>query len=298
MSADEASASMGTVVRPATPADAETCGRICYEGFKALNERHGFPPNYPSVEAATARVRALLEHPAVFGVVAAERGGRVLGFNFLSERDPIRAIGPIVVDPAAQGRGVGRQLMAAVLDRAAGAPGVRLAQEAFNLGSLALYAGLGFEAKEPLVALTGRPARAAPSSDREVRPLREEDLAACAALHERVHGYSRANELREALARGLAWVALREGRVVAYAAVVTVWLVNHGVGETEEDMVALLAGAGCLAEEPLALLLPIRQAGLFRWCLGAGLRPVKPMVLMSKGEYREPRGAWFPSILY
>ena len=200
--------------------------------------------------------------------MAAERGGRVLGFNFLSERDPIRAVGPIVVDPAGQGRGVGRRLMTAVLDRAAaaGAPGVRLAQEAFNLGSLALYAGLGFEAKEPLVALAGRPSHAPPSGW-EVRPLREDDLAACAALHERVHGYSRANELREVLGRGLAWVAL-------------------------------LAGAGCLAEEPLALLLPIRQAGLLRWSLGPGLRPVKPMVLMSKGEYREPQGAWFPSILY
>ena len=211
MIADRASASMETVVRPATLTDAEMCGRICYEGFKALNERHGFPPNYPSVDAATARVRALLEHPAVFGVVATERGGGVLGFNFLSERDPIRAVGPIVVDPAAQGRGVGRQLMTAALDRAASAPGVRLAQEAFNLGSLALYAGLGFEAKEPLVALTGRPSRATPWSDREVRPLREEDLAACATLHEQVHGHSRANELREALARGLAWVALHEG---------------------------------------------------------------------------------------
>jgi ribosomal protein S18 acetylase RimI-like enzyme len=297
MGIDPASASTEFVLRPATPADAEACGRICYEGSKALNERHGFPPNYPSVEAATARVLGFLEHPAVFGVVAAEHGGRVLGFSFLSERDPIRAVGPIVVDPAAQGRGAGRRLMAAVLDRAAGAPGVRLAQEAFNLGSLALYAGLGFEAKEPLVALTGRPSQG-PSPGREVRPLREEDLAACAALYERVHGHSRANELREALDRGLAWVALRESRVVAYAAVVTVWLVNHGVAETEEDMAALLAGAGRLAEEPLALLLPIRQAGLFRWCLAAGLRPVKPMVLMSKGAYREPRGAWFPSILY
>ena len=287
---------MDLVLRPATVADAEACGRIAYEGFKALNERHGFPTNYPSVEAATARVRALLEHPAVFGVVA-EGGGRVLGFNFLSERDPIRAVGPIVVDPAAQGRGVGRRLMAAVLERAAGAPGVRLAQEAFNLGSLALYAGLGFAAREPLVVLAGRPSQAPPSGW-EVRPLREEDLAACAALHERVHGYSRANELRDALAQGLARVALRDGRVVAYAAVATVWLANHGVGETEEDVAALLAGAGRLVEEPLSLLLPVRQAGLFRWCLGAGLRPVKPMVLMSLGEYREPRGVWFPSVLY
>jgi hypothetical protein len=242
-------------------------------------------------------VRAFLEHSAVFGVVAVERGGRVLGFNFLSERDPIRGVGPIVVDPAAQGRGVGRRLMAAVLERAAGAPGIRLTQEAFNLHSLALYAGLGFEAREPLVALTGRPSPA-PLPGWEVRPLRAENLAACAALYERVHGHSRANELRDALARGLAWVALRDGRVVAYAAVATVWLANHGVGESEEDMAALLAGAGRLVEEPLALLLPIRQAGLLRWCLKAGLRPIKPILLMSLGEYRQPLGTWFPSILY
>jgi hypothetical protein len=37
----------------------------------------------------------------------------------------------------------------------------------------------------------------------------------------------------------------------------------------EADMAALLAGAGRLAEEPLALLLPIRQASLFR-CLHGG----------------------------
>ncbi|WP_222183471.1 GNAT family N-acetyltransferase [Geminicoccus harenae] len=296
MSAD-ATSTLEAVVRPATVTDAEVCGRICYEGFKALNERHGFPPNYPSVEAAIARVQSFLGHPAVFGVVAVGQDGRVLGFNFLSERDPIRAVGPIVVDPVAQGRGVGRQLMAAVLERTADAPGVRLAQEAFNLGSLALYVGLGFEAREPLVALAGRPVHAIPAGW-DVRPLRVEDLAASAALYERVHGHSRANELREAMGKGLAWVASRDDRVVTYAAAATAWLANHGVAETEEDMAALLAGAARSVEEPVALLLPIRQAGLFRWCLAAGLRQVKPMVLMSRGEYREPRGAWFPSILY
>ena len=138
----------------------------------------------------------------------------------------------------------------------------------------------------------------APLPGWEVRPLREQDLAPCAALHERIHGYSRANELRDALAKGLSWVALRDGRVVAYTAAATAWLANHGVGETEEDMAALLAGAGYASEEPLGLLLPIRQSVLFRWCLGAKLRPVRPMVLMSAGEYREPQGAWFPSVLY
>jgi predicted N-acetyltransferase YhbS len=300
MGAAGASATTDIVVRPATAADAEACGRIGYEGFKALNERHGSPTNYPSVEAATARVLALLGHPAVYGVVPTERGGgRVLGFNFLSERDPVRAVGPIVVDPTAQGRGVGRRLMLAALDRAAaaGAPGVRLTQEAYNLGSLGLYAGLGFDAKEPLVVPTGRPSHE-PGAGWEVRPLREDDLAACTALHERVRGHSRANELRDALGGGLAWVARHDGRVVTHAAVVTVWLANHGVGGTEEDLAALLAGAGRLAADPLALLLPVRQAGLFRWCLEAGLRPVKPMVLMSLGAYREPEGAWLLSVVY
>ena len=238
----------------------------------------------------------MIEYPHVFGVVA-ERDGRILGFNFLGERDPIRGVDPIVVDPAAEGRGVGQRLMTAVLDRAAGVRGVRPVQEAFNMRSLALYAALGFETREPLVVLIGK-LLCARLPGWEVRPLQQEDLAACAKLYERVHGHPRANELRDALARGLAWVALREGRVVAYTAVPTVWLANHGVGETEEDVRALLAGVGNAVEEPLGLLLPIRQSGLFRWCLEAKLRPVKPMVLMSTGEYLDPQGAWFPSVHY
>jgi GNAT superfamily N-acetyltransferase len=75
-------------------------------------------------------------------------GGRIVGFNFLSERDPIRAIGPIVTDPAVQGHGVGGQLMQAVLERARGARGIRLLQETYNVHSLSLYAALGFDPKE------------------------------------------------------------------------------------------------------------------------------------------------------
>jgi hypothetical protein len=37
---------------------------------------------------------------------------------------------------------------------------------------------------------------------------------------------------------------------------------------------------------------------LLRWGLEEGLRLVKPMNLMALGEYQEPRGSWFPSVLY
>ena len=40
------------------------------------------------------------------------------------------------------------------------------------------------------------------------------------------------------------------------------------------------------------------QSGLFRWTLEQGLGVVKPMNVMARGGYQEPRGSWFPSVLY
>jgi GNAT superfamily N-acetyltransferase len=291
---------MDITIRPAMDADADECGRICYEGFRAINERHGLPPIFPSVEVATRRVAGFIRHPTVFAVVAESRngGGRIVGFNFLSERDPIRAIGPIVVDPAVQERGIGRRLMEVALDRARGARGVRLLQEAYNVQSLSLYAALGFDARELFVVLTGAPTSMPPPPDWQIRPLTEADMQECASLHARIHGYPRTNELRDALATGAPIAAVRGGRVRAYMASPTNWLANHGVGETDEDVRALLCGAARVGSEPLSFLLPVRRAALLRWCLAQGLRMNRPMTLMTIGEYREPQEINFPSVLY
>jgi GNAT superfamily N-acetyltransferase len=291
---------MNITIRPAMDADADECGRICYEGFRALNERHGFPPIFPSVEVATRRVAGFIRHPTVFAVVAecSDGGSRIVGFNFLSERDPIRAIGPIVVDPVVQQRGIGRRLMEAALDRARGARGVRLLQEAYNVQSLSLYAALGFNARELFVVVAGAPTSMPPPPDWQIRPLTEADIRECEALHERVHGCPRTNELRDALATGAPIAAARGRRVRAYMASPTNWLANHGVGEAEEDVRALLLGAARVTKEPLSFLLPVRRAALLHWCLAQGLRMNRPMTLMTIGEYREPQGIYFPSVLY
>ncbi len=290
---------METTIRPATNADAEACGRICYEGFRVVTDRHGYPPVFASVEIATRRLAAFLANPSVFGLVA-ELGGerRIAGFNFLSERDPIRAIGPIAVDPSLHGYGIGRCLMQAALDRAHGAPSVRLVQESYNIQSLSLYASLGFDAREVYAVVTGTPAPAPLPPDWEVRPLRDGDIPACKALQLRVLGYSRINELREILVTGAPLAALREGRLCAYASMPTSWQANHAMAETDEDLQALLRGAARIRPEPLALLIPVRRAELFRWCLAQGLRAVRPMTLMSVGKYRKPDGAYVPSVLY
>jgi hypothetical protein len=46
------------------------------------------------------------------------------------------------------------------------------------------------------------------------------------------------------------------------------------------------------------MIVPTRNAELFRWCLEKGLRVVQPLTLMTVGLYNEPQGAYMPSILY
>ena len=287
---------MDIQIRPAAADDAQECGRIIYEAFKGLAERHNFRPDFPSADAGTQLARLFINDPAVFGVVA-ESGGRIVGSNFLSEWDAIRGVGPITIDPNLQARGVGRRLMEAVIERGRGAAGVRLVQDSFNAASLSLYASLGFEVKEPLALIEGRVEGELPAGF-EVRPMRDEDLGAVTELCRRVHGFERTGELKSLAPALTPFVALREGRVTAYASAPNFWPLNHDVAEGDEDMRTLLTGAGAASGAPLSFLLPTRQAGLFRWCLSKGMRVVKTMTLMATGEYQEPRGSYLPSVLY
>ncbi|HEV2863935.1 MAG TPA: GNAT family N-acetyltransferase [Pyrinomonadaceae bacterium] len=287
---------MDITIRQAAPEDAEACGRIIYEAFKGVSGRHGFPPDFPSEEAAVQLAQFLTSHPAVFGVVA-EADGRVVGSNFLSEMNAVRGVGPITVDPRSQARGLGRRLMQAVIERGRDANRIRLVQDTYNTASLSLYAGLGFDVKEPLALMEGSIEGVVPPGF-EVRPMRDEDAGAVEGLSERVHGFSRGGELKGLAPTLRPFVAVRDGRVTAYASAPNSWPVGHAAAEGEEDLRALLAGAAAQTGEPLSFILPTRQAGLFRWCLGQGMRVVKTMTLMVMGDYQQPRGSYLTSVLY
>jgi len=187
--------------------------------------------------------------------------------------------------------------MEPVLQRARGAVGVRLVQDSFNMVSVSLYASSGFEVKEPLLLMRGKP-KSKPTRRVEVRPIKSEDVGECAALCRKVHGFERLNELRDALEASSPLIALRDRHVTAYGLALTMWSRSHAVAETEEDMEALLLGAAAMNSEPLSFLLPVRQAELFRCCLSEDFRAVKPMTLMAMGTYQDPDGCYFPSILY
>ncbi len=288
---------MSIQIREMRPEDVERCGTIVYEAFKNIAEKHNFRRDFPTPEVGIELTRAFVASPQVFNIVA-ERDGEIIGSNHLWEYDAIRAVGPITVDPGAQAKGAGRMLMEAVLERGKGSAGIRLVQDSFNTASLSLYASLGFEVKEPLVLMEGELKGDIPP-DTTVRALREEDYEGCAELCRKTHGFDRINEVKNTPPFLTSFVALRDGRVTAYASAPHFWALNHAVAETEEDMYMLLRGIGNLApDQPISFLLPTRQSAFFRWCLKQGMRVIKPMTLMTVGEYQEPRSCYLPSVGY
>jgi GNAT superfamily N-acetyltransferase len=282
------------VIRRATPGDAEACGRICFEAFAKLATQHNFPPDFPAAEIPVAVLSMMFSHPAFFCVVA-EQDGKLIGSNCLDERTPIAGVGPITIDPAAQNRTVGRQLMQAVMARADERKfaGIRLVQAAYHNRSLSLYAKLGFVVREPLACMQG-PALGRIPPGYQVRPAKTEDLPACNDVCLRVHGHDRAGELSDAMQHGTAVVAERDGRIRAYASSMAFF--GHAVGETNPDLQALIAAA--TEFQGPGILVPTRNAALFHWCLDNGLRVVQPLTLMTMGLYNEPAGAFLPSILF
>jgi predicted N-acetyltransferase YhbS len=284
----------GLSLRRAGRADIPECGRILYEAFATLATEHGFPPDFPTVAAATGSIDGLIGNPGFYGLVA-EQAGRIVGSTFLDERSTISAIGPVSVDPTAQDHHVGHALVTAMLERAAErhAPGVRLVQISYHNRSLSLYAQLGFELRETFAAMHGDVATA-PLPGYAVRVAEPADQAACDALCIRVHGHDRAGEVGPAIAKGKVRVVERLGRITGYATGIGYFA--HAVAETTDDLRALI-GSVTHVETP-GIIVPLSDADLFRWCLASGLRVFFVMNLMTVGIYQHPEGAYLPSVGY
>ena len=285
---------MSVTLRPGTKEDATTCGTICYEAFKSIADAHNFPPDFPSADATIRIITALLGNSGIHSIVADDEG-KILGSNFMDERNSIAGIGPITVNPAAQNRDIGKQMMVRALERVRqrGCAGVRLVQAAYHNRSHALYTKLGFDSREELSTLQGPPLNLViPGCT--VRKAVEGDLDACNALCLQVHGHQRGGELRDSIRGGSANVVERSGRITAYSTLVGFF--GHSVAETNADLMALIGAAPGFPGP--GILVPVRNGLLMRWCLAHGLTIVQQMTLMTIGLYNEPQGAYLPSIIY
>jgi GNAT superfamily N-acetyltransferase len=285
---------MNLTLRRGKLEDAKVCGAICYDAFRTIAEAHHFTPDFPSVEVPAKLMTWMLGHAGFYAVVA-ELDGKVVGSNFLDERNGIAGVGPITVDPSVQHKTIGRQLMEDVHQRAAqkNFPGVRLIQAGYHMRSLSLYAKLGYAVREPLACLQGQAINDV-TAGYGVRPATRGDLEACNRVCRQVHGHDRGGEMLDAVRQGVASVVEHDGRVTGYAT--TLGFFGHAVGESNSELRALIGAAQTFAGA--GFLLPIRNTELFRWCLQRGLRVTQPMTLMSLGLYNEPAGAFLPSVVY
>ncbi|HEY8173174.1 MAG TPA: GNAT family N-acetyltransferase, partial [Dehalococcoidia bacterium] len=227
---------MSIELRPVKPDDVPELGRICYEAFKDIAESHGFPPDFASVEFAQGVIGLLVQQEQVYSVAAFD-GDAPRGSNYINMWGDVAGIGPISVDLAAQGAGIGRELMVDVIRsaRGQGYEMIRLLQDSFNMRSLALYASLGFDTKEPVAYME---LAAGGAVDPRFRPATAADLDAMDALCRNIYGITRKSECATIMQAGFpAFVLEHNGLITGYLIGTAI---GHGVAKIEDDMLALL----------------------------------------------------------
>jgi GNAT superfamily N-acetyltransferase len=279
-------------IRETRPEDAGELGRICYDAFKDIADKHGFPSDFPSVEFTQGVLSVFIQREDFYGC-AAFGDGAPRGSSFVNKLGDVAGIGPVSVDVSAQGEGIGRQLMMETVAHARGAgfEMVRLVQEAFNMQSLALYASLGFDTKEPLSAMA---LAANHNPDANVRPATPADYERMDQLCRDIYRVSRRGEYAAVGSMGIPIFVLDRGHVSGY---LVLSAMGHGVAESEDDMLTLLHSAGALNPGAEAMV-PLREGSLYRRALAAGHRNKKLLNLMALGPYEEPQGAWTASVMF
>jgi N-acetylglutamate synthase-like GNAT family acetyltransferase len=202
-------------------------------------------------------------------------------------------ISVLTVSPEVQNKSVGRRLMEYAIDNVQGqSEGIQLIQAAYNVGSLSLYAKLGFAAREMLSTMQGPPINLQ-LPGYKVRRATKDDLEACNKICTKVHGHDRGAELRDAINSGTASVVEHNGNITGYSTSMAFF--GHSVGETNDDLKALI-GAASEFQGP-GILIPTRNSELLQWCMENGLRNSMQLTLMSYEGYNEPQGPFMPAIL-
>jgi predicted N-acetyltransferase YhbS len=280
-------------LRVAQADDIPACSKAMYEAFRDIAERHNFPPDFPSPEVVGGLLNSLLEAPDIDSFVA-KQDGTIVGSIFVSRRSTVGGISVVTVDPEVQNRAIGRRLMLHGMECLAdqGRNRQQLIQAGYHSRSLCLYAKLGFIASDLLSNMTGGPIRE-DFPGRSVRAAEDGDLDDCNALCRRVHGFDRGGEVAASIAQGMAAVVETDGKLTGYTT--GVGFVGHGVGDSNEDLKALIASVSEFAGP--GILIPTTNGELFRWCLEKGLRVSQQMTLMDTAPEGPPNGAYWPSIL-
>jgi RimJ/RimL family protein N-acetyltransferase len=282
-------------LRDVRPDDAEACAAVAFRAHAAVSAAHNFPPELPSLAVAARFIQSKVDDPNTQGFLI-ERKGRIVGSIFLTiiPECPVAAIGPLTVDPAAEG-GIGRRLLQAAL-RAAhqiGLTEVRLIQSPMHLRSFALYTKAGFNVCEPLLIVESAVPVTAANGD-WVRLATPDDVPWCQQICHNAYGFARTFELHAAISRQIATVVERDSKIVGYAC--GIGFRGHAVCETTEELKSLIAHSPKLPG--VGYFVPARNGELLRWLFQHGVRALWPATLMSSGGYQQPMSPFLPAMAF
>ena len=219
------------------------------------------------------------------GVAAVDPAGTVQGVAFLWRQGAdFATLGMVIVSPALQKAGIGRRLMAALVD---GAGGRRIQLNA-TVEGLRLYRSFGFAEVGGIRQHNGvLPAGAVPTAGAEaVRPLAPGDEDALRALDRRATGADRGDVLTALLGVSQGFALERDG---ALAGTILVRDFGRGrvlgplVAADEAPALALLSAAATRTGGFLRADIPETASGLAAWLEGAGLARAGGVRTMLRG---------------
>jgi GNAT superfamily N-acetyltransferase len=219
------------------------------------------------------------------GLAACAPDGAILGtaMRFRWAAD-YATVGMVLVAPSQQGRGLGRQLMQALLDADAAQAVMLNATEA----GLGLYERLGFRPIGMVCQHQG--IVATPSVESELRQACAKDLSGLVALDAAAFGASRVPLIERLMAEGEIRMLDNGGKLRGFG---VRRLFGHGetigplVAETEDDAIALVAGL--LRPGFQRIDIPVAAKTLAAWLTQAGLVAVDSVTVMTRGAWPNSR---------
>jgi GNAT superfamily N-acetyltransferase len=268
--------------RPIDPADIEACAEVFYSADDDLMKKRGQPPS-PRNRVALTRLFSHIRETDPHRAWLAQKDGRVLGFAMSAQRGDLVFLAFLFIEPAEQGRGLGR----ALLERSmAGATKTAVCIFSIQPISAALYAKFGMVPRVPIYQIGGRPKGPLPGLPAGVS-VGGLEVAQAADLDRAVTGFVRAQD-------HIAWgswdrklFGLYEGgRVVGYGYAQSVGRIGPIVVERRELLLPFVSELMRQVEtvEDWMINVPGPAAEVFTALLSAGMQLQGPPIVFCAVE--------------
>lgn len=238
-------------------------------------------------------------------VMESERTGRIVGSCFYHPRATHFSIGIVNVHPAYFGKGVGRRMLRAVIEKAdaEGKP-LRLVSSALNLDSFSLYTRAGFVPRQvfqDMVLTVPESGLSGITINERVRAASTDDIPAMVALERDISGIGRERDYRYFLqnAEGIWRVFVLQSESGGLDGfLVSGTMLGPGVSRTEADARELFyAALDHRRGETCLCLVPADCPSLVASLYALGARNTEIHLAQIRGEWTPPRGVVIPSFM-